>query len=665
MEKKAVHLRYRPDIDGLRALAVIPVVLFHLGLGMTGGFVGVDVFFVISGFLITSIILKETHAGTFSMAGFWERRIRRIIPALTVVAFVTVIGALIVIYPRELRHIGKEIVAQATMVANFYHYEQDGYFGGRSEHFPFLHTWSLAVEEQFYFLFPLFVGWLLKRRKNIMLWVGCLTALSMALSFYWVGANQSAAFYLLPARAWELLLGALMAIYFSKSPGHKLPVAMAEGMSLAGVGMILYAVFAFDETTLFPGAYALIPCLGAAGLIFANHGQQTLAGRLLSTPPFVGVGKISYSLYLWHWPLIVFARDSSVFELTMQAKVGLVALSFLLAYATWRWVETPCRNPQFIPSRRRVFKIFFSLVVFFVLVGTVIYKTRGVPFRFSDEVHAYIDNGKLKNIQNTKEVIAKEELPLINPGDKSAEVLPVLIWGDSHLMSLRSVFSLLCKENGINVYYAARYGTPPLLGVKCPPITKIPEFNNAVDHFITKQKIKDVVFVARWCSYPIHVPELMSSVNDPSLSPHEAFRQSFEKTVASLNQRGVRVWIFKEVPYQKISPPYVLANAIRYGRKGKYDMENFGITVEDHLNHQKFVNGIIQKLEGDRVKVLDSLPYFENEQGMCRIGSSGYSLYRDTNHLSDHGAFMLKPLFKPMVECWVDELSSKKEKKNP
>ena len=250
---------YRPDIDGLRALAVIPVMLFHLGLGCPGGYVGVDVFFVISGYLITSIILKEQSAGTFSMLQFWERRIRRLLPALVTVVFFTIIAASFVLYPSQFRPFGKEVIAQATMLSNFYFWQQDGYFAPLSEHQPLLHTWSLAVEEQFYFLFPSLLL-LLKKCRCSFLGIAFISIGSFAWSLYSLTHYPSATFYLLPARAWELLLGALLAMSVIRwNP----PAILREIASCLGLLSILFPILFYTSSTPLPRVSSAPPLLGS------------------------------------------------------------------------------------------------------------------------------------------------------------------------------------------------------------------------------------------------------------------------------------------------------------------------------------------------------------------------------------------------------------------
>jgi len=283
--------RYRPEIDGLRALAVIPVLLFHAGLGTPGGFMGVDIFFVISGYLITSLIVRDLQLGVFSMRNFWERRIRRILPAATVVVLATLIAGAFILLPETFENLGQSALAQSLMVSNFYFWQQDGYFAAPSDYEPLLHTWSLAVEEQFYLVLPLLLVFLNRRTPTrITLVLTLIFLTSLIWSFFGPYLYPMATFYLLPARAWELLLGSLIAILPLRTPGSRLG---ATFISLTRIALMVYPMVTYSPTTPFPGIAAIPPCLGAAFFIIATRNHSTPPGQLLASPPFVFVGKIS------------------------------------------------------------------------------------------------------------------------------------------------------------------------------------------------------------------------------------------------------------------------------------------------------------------------------------------------------------------------------------
>ncbi len=371
---------YRKEIDGLRALAVIPVILFHAGLGVSGGYVGVDIFFVISGYLITSIILRELTAGTFSLIHFYERRIRRILPALFFVIFVCLPFAWLWLLPHELKSFAESVVAVVLFSSNILFWQESEYFATGAEYIPLLHTWSLAVEEQYYVIYPLLMLLLWRFGRYWLVALILLTGLlSLGLSEWGWRYFPEANFYLLPTRAWELMLGALLAFYLFR---HKQPGgAIRQWGSLLGILFIVAAVFFFDSDTPFPGFYALVPTTGAA-LIILFTTEGTLAYWLLSQRLMVGMGLVSYSAYLWHQPLFVFARIRSMDTPSLGLMLALSIATFVLAYLTWLIIERPFRNKRFL-ARKTLF--FIAAIAALLLLGTgvVLIVSEGAMYRFS------------------------------------------------------------------------------------------------------------------------------------------------------------------------------------------------------------------------------------------------------------------------------------------
>jgi peptidoglycan/LPS O-acetylase OafA/YrhL len=343
-------LEHRKDIDGLRAVAVLPVVAYHLH-ALPGGFVGVDVFFVISGYLISGIIFSELRQGRFTLANFYERRIRRIIPALTVLLAVVLAAAILVLPPQDAAETARQTASAALSLSNVYFTANSGYFDAPAATSPLLHTWSLAVEEQFYLLFPALA--LVWTRMRWSLWTLVLPVLvtSFALSAWGAAKHEVSAFYLLHSRAWELMVGAVLAL----APPGRPPRWAADVVGGVGMAGILASVFLYKETMAFPGVAALLPTLGAAALIWS---RGALTNRLLSLPPVVFVGLISYSLYLWHWPVFVLQRTNWLFyagENRVLEKLIVLGLSFALAIASWWFVERPFRQRTWHPGRRALF----------------------------------------------------------------------------------------------------------------------------------------------------------------------------------------------------------------------------------------------------------------------------------------------------------------------
>ncbi len=371
-------MSYRKEIDGLRAVAVVPVILFHAGFeSFSGGFVGVDVFFVISGYLITTIILREQEAGSFSLLRFYERRARRILPALFLIVLCSLPFAWAWALPAQLRDFGESIVAVMVFASNILFWKGSGYFGAASEQIPLLHTWSLAVEEQFYILFPLvliLLAPLAKRWLALFLFLAAVASLSLS---EWGWRYQPVAnFYLAPTRAWELMIGALCAIYLRGSSKQD-PFGL---FSLLGCVLIVYAVFAFDNKTPFPSVYALVPTLGTA-LILVFNNQESWTQRILSSRLLVGLGLVSYSAYLWHQPLLAFAR-MRFGPLEPALALGLCAGSIVLAYFSWKYVETPFRQKDRV-STKRLISVLAATTVLLVLPAGWLIHSDGMIARFS------------------------------------------------------------------------------------------------------------------------------------------------------------------------------------------------------------------------------------------------------------------------------------------
>ena len=358
---------YRKEIDGLRAIAVIPVMFFHAGFSaFSGGFIGVDIFFVISGYLITSIILEELENGKFTIANFYERRIRRILTALFFVIIATLPFAYYWLLPNELGSFGKSITSVATFVSNFYFWQESDYFSTDSELLPFLHTWSLAVEEQFYLIFPLIMVVLWKFGIKILITTLIIVAvLSILLSEWAWRYALEFNFYMLPTRAWELLAGAFVAFYFIK----RSPMANQLG-AVVGLLAILASLFIYDAGFPIPSLYGLLPILGTV-LILLFATKDTFVGKLLAQKVFVGIGLISYSAYLWHQPIFAFARLASLEEPSKWLLFGLGILALFMAWISWRFVEKPFRNKKLF-SQKQVLVTGSLVSILFALLGLLI-----------------------------------------------------------------------------------------------------------------------------------------------------------------------------------------------------------------------------------------------------------------------------------------------------
>jgi peptidoglycan/LPS O-acetylase OafA/YrhL len=379
------EIQYRPDIDGLRALAVLLVIGLHVDVPLLrGGYVGVDVFFVISGYLITGIITRQIAAGRFTIAGFYERRARRILPALVTVMLLSTVFANIYLLPDELVAYGKSLISASLSYSNFYYWSTADYFDALTDMKPLLHTWSLAVEEQFYLVLPLLLVLLSKRqRKTIYVVVPGLAAMSFALSAWESYRNPDAAFFLPSSRAWELMLGSMLALGLCPPMRQRW---LREICAMTGILMIAYAATHYSDSTPFPGVMALLPCFGSFLVIAAGRSGVSLTSGLLSLKPIAFLGVISYSVYLFHWPLIVFTRMGFLSGLPRGNRayaLSILLLSLLLGFLSWRFVEKPFRAGIFRGvGRRKLFAVFGGGLAVCSCLACAEMATGGLPWRF-------------------------------------------------------------------------------------------------------------------------------------------------------------------------------------------------------------------------------------------------------------------------------------------
>jgi len=452
-------MNYRREIDGLRAIAVLSVILFHAGFpGIKGGFVGVDVFFVISGYLITTIILSECENNTFTLVGFYERRVRRILPALFFVLLCCLPAAYVLLFPDQMTQFAKSLLSGLFFVSNYFFRSNLDYFAPNAEEEPLLHLWSLAVEEQYYIFFPL-LAVLLWRRKEWnfkvakLVWrhqswgfIALVLLVSVA-SFIYAERKHGAEtlFYDTRGRVWELFIGSLSAIYLRGR--ERMPRrVLAECGSALGLLLILAACFGINKEMPFPGHWALLPTLGTALIvIFASPG--TLAGRLLSTRILVGVGLISYSAYLWHWPLFVFARIA-IQEPSLWLFSGLSIVSLCLAFVSWRYVERPFRDRQLL-QRAKIFRFASLGVILLVVAGCV--GLNGLSSRFNAE-----DADLLVSNQERGKYVEARYNQLVGVDHFSSEkTLHVLLLGDSYSQDLMNIMAEaeLLSDAEISVRY--------------------------------------------------------------------------------------------------------------------------------------------------------------------------------------------------------------------
>nr|WP_294816693.1 acyltransferase family protein [uncultured Sphingomonas sp.] len=512
---------YRADIDGLRTIAVIPVVIFHLGTSLfSGGFVGVDVFFVISGFLITQTLLSERGTPGAALLDFYKRRIKRIFPALFVLYLAVMAAACVLLMSDQAAEVAQSIIASIFFVSNVLFYSQSDYFDGGLDSNPLLHTWSLSVEEQFYVFFPLLIFFTRSigetRRRQI---VWGLTIASFVASVWMVSSDASGAFYLIPFRTWELALGSLLAIGAIPAPRKQW---QAEAGAVLGLAMIGYSALFFNKATLFPGAWALIPCVGTALVLLCGTGWTTIAGRVLSLWPMRFIGLISYSLYLWHWPIIVFYRhlDSRLDNLERAA---LLIASIVAATISWKFVEQPFRRPFKLSSGAVVARGTAAMAACAAAV-LALASVNAYFYPISPEARGVLAYGERTGrtammrtgtcFLTTKHSFADYQADecLAANGDKPR----VLIIGDSHAAHL--YYGLKQALPGMQVLQATASGCKPLLhsrgAAQCLTL-----MHHAFDEYIAKVRPDVIIVSARWLDGD--VPKVAETVKAlQRLAPH-------------------------------------------------------------------------------------------------------------------------------------------------
>ena len=641
---------YRPDVDGLRALAVLPVISFHAGFSCPGGFVGVDVFFVISGYLITQIIERDLAARRFSVLVFYQRRIRRIFPALFGMLVATIVTAYVFLPPVELKALGETLVASSAFSSNILFYRWSGYFAPNSEYTPLLHTWTLSLEEQFYVFWPLFLAVLSLPRAlkwKIPAAIAVLVG-GLLLSAHWVSVNPNAAFYLLPSRAWELAMGALLSFSPLSRIIVRLPRAVASVVSLAGICMLGVAVTTYSKATSFPGIAAILPCVGAVLIVAAGEGGPSIGGRFLSLRPLVWVGMISYSLYLWHWPILVFGQIIANRKLDVVERCSLIALIFIVAWLSWRFVETPFRNLKVVRSKVWSWVIGgLATSVVFVAIGGLLFIGEGLPARGPDVG----DFAKEERLLQQSPCLARGATL---PGAKACLLgvhspqsrYEVVLWGDSHAAQLAPAFSEIGQRLGVTTRVITKAGCSPIPGVGFLPANETRAecraFNDAALEAVLAEKgIRVVVLAARWDAYARGNLLLTPDGGQVSFAASQQLLvDSLRKLLSALAASGRHVILVGQVP---LPPPQAAMCTARARFRGldehrcAIDSLNDGAQTE-HLVNQ-VLSEAVSNLESS-VQVVHPYDYLCGHQN-CVIQVNGQLLYLDESHLSSSGARLL------------------------
>ena len=655
---------YRPEIDGMRAIAIVPVVLFHFNLaGLGGGFVGVDVFFVISGFLIGGILwgeLRET--GHVRLGRFFLRRIRRLAPAYYVMALGSFIAGWFILLPFEFREFGKELIAATVYLSNVFFWQGAGYFDVLGEERVLLHTWSLAVEEQFYLFLPVLLI-LLARLRAALPWLLLVLALMSLVACVIVTTRaHTTAFYLFPFRAWELLAGVLLAIY-GRETGFRWQVH--AGLSWAGLGLILVAIVVLEPGETFPGAWALLPVAGTV-LLIANGQQDNPVNRLLTTPVFLFFGAISYSLYLWHWPVVTLAKYYTGAPLGLALSAALIALSIALAWVSLRLVENPVRRGGI---RAPALVSGYALASTAVLgMGAVLYLRDGLIERFGPDTQPAILATRDFN-QDWSRCYTPDEgafagirICPIGP-DRAPEIL---IWGDSHARAFKEGLEHAAFENNVPALLIWRGGCPPLLGLEKDE-TAATRFEDeactahnadiaqALDAL--PPSVTTALLIGRWAYYAEGGGIGADADNKVTLSaaetadfsgetPAELLQGAFRQTLGAMQGAGLNTFVLRQPPE---IPGFSARDAARALAYGQQDLSELAATMgQSSRADLEARNARVDRiLAGLGTSVIDSWPPLCSSEA-CSALHDGQVYYFDNNHVTNGGAIAISDIFAPL-----------------
>lgn len=634
-------ISYRADIDGLRAIAVLGVVFYHLGIGsFGGGFVGVDVFYVISGYLITGIIHREIVENRFTFAGFYERRVRRIFPALFAMLLATLLAGFWLLLPGDLVRLGQSTMATLLFGSNLLFSLRAGYFDSTSEINPLLHTWSLAVEEQFYLGLPVLL--LLLQRKlphYTRTIIAACAVVSFAACVTMQPLHPNAMFFLSPFRAWELLVGALLALDVAPPLRARL---WREVIGAFALMVLLTSMVVLKADPEFPGWVAAIPVLATATLLQTGAGGDSLARRVLQLRPMVYVGLISYSLYLWHWPLLVAGRYLNDLSLDGSLRWSLLAASLALASLSYRFVERPFRRPRGTSStpmatrRTRVFAASALLSVLVAGVASATFINHGWSFRVSAPV-LVADAARSPVIP----YLACDGVvpPLVGVDDRCTFGDPagredVLVWGDSYAMAWAPGLDAVFREHHLRGILATHSTCPPLFDVTNQGFFGCDRFNDAIRRWLSQRNVAFVMMIATWTAYSSPSGQYLVTDRAGRMGNAAVFPPAFAATIAQVRALVPKIVVIGPTPGAPSDVPIRFALAQRFAKPVPAPRSE-DLFRRDAANFWSVAGNYA---EDPRVRVVDPAPWFCDGR-VCRyLSADDALLYRDGGHLSLVGA---------------------------
>ncbi len=640
---------YRREIDGLRAVSVIAVVLFHAGFSfISGGYTGVDLFFVISGYLITSILLEAVEKQKFSFINFYERRARRILPALFFVFFFCCVFAWVFLPPAEMNFFAKSLVASALFSSNIFFSHNVGYFSFAVDEMPLLHTWSLAIEEQFYIFYPLlfFLLWRLGRQ-----WLVATLLIILLVSFYFAesyGTNAPGNFFLAQYRIWELALGCYLAFVPISWAGNHKP--LLKSLGALGMAGILYSFLMFDQTTPYPGIYTLIPVVSIAILLLCLR-EDDFFYRVLTLKPVVFIGLISYSLYLWHQPLLAFLRLKTVGEPSLAATVVVLVVVLILSIVSWRYVERPFRSRANFSQATILASSVIGLLLFFTF-GLYVYLGKGLPDRF---VENDLENTAISSpLRDNCHTSGADYLHPENACRYYAENVRWAVFGDSHVAELGLALAEKLKINNQGILHLSFSDCPPAILFR----TNLPGCSDWLEEALalleSDDSISNVVLGFRHSfylfgnhadSYPV-MPSLdarrifADSAIDSAVAAQLLYWESFKNIIDRLLLAGKNVYLLFPVPEIPMNIHKGIYPFSIFSSDPLLDV-NKSSSMSYYLQRNKFILGKLKQLDYSAnlkaIKPDNTLC----SQGYCRAVFSGKTLYFDDDHLSIDGARLI------------------------
>ena len=615
---------YRADIDGLRAVAVVPVVLFHLNVtGFRGGYVGVDVFFVISGFLITGLLRSKLSDGRLRLRDFYLARVRRLAPALLTVTVPTTVAASLVLFPEDMRSFAASLVAQLVSLQNFVFLAEGEYFRGADTKL-LLHTWSLAVEEQFYLVWPLLL--LLLRRASrpaVCAVLGALVLASFALNVGLMALSPKASFFLLPPRAWELALGGLLSVLCENAATRWiLAPARRTVLAAVGLGLIALSVVTFDATTAFPGWRALLPVCGTGLVIAGGVGGPVGVLSVLGRPAFVHVGIISYPLYLWHWPLIVLATHLRPGPRSPFLAFLIVLVAAAAAELTHRFVERPIRSGAVLRTRGRLLLAVAATALPLLAFGWHAYASDGASYRFAPRARPFL-TASFSSASDRCGIVFRAlhpESPIcaLHAGHRDRRVL---VWGNSHADMWSELLLQLAREQDVSLYLNARNCRSLPDSGFCGR-----DLQESIVTFVERTHITDVVLASTWF--------------DEYGVADDVVAVELERIVTRLSTAGVRTWLVFDVPRSPSFDPLI---AYRRAPAGPVPGT---LPVRDYRTQRRREDALFDRLVATvpGVAIVDPSRYLCDAE-TCAGGRDGRPWYRDTNHLTHEGALITRGAF--------------------